>query len=126
LSIETAVVFDYDMNPIFWHLPIGRTAGSIPDTRTLWEVLMENRDDVFGIAHSHPGTGYPCPSWTDITTFSACELGLGKKLLWPIISENRLSMFMWNGPDKYSYQEVFVDQELHWIEKLKEYSYGER
>ena len=48
--IEAGVVIDRAMNPIFWHLPEGRTAGSIPDTRVLWDVLWERLAE-------------PCPPW---------------------------------------------------------------
>lgn len=124
MSIETAVVFDYDMKPIHWHLPLGRSAVYMPDSRDLWTVLLENRDNVFGVAHSHPGRGEPQPSWTDVTTFSACELGLGKKLLWPIITADRVSFFMnLKHQHKYLYERVYLDQELFWLDKLKELSY---
>jgi proteasome lid subunit RPN8/RPN11 len=124
MSIETAVVFGNDMEAIHWHLPAGRSASYMPDSADLWSVLMKNKEQVMGVAHSHPGYGSPAPSWTDITTFSGCELGLGKRLLWPIISRNRVSFYMFEGPHKYNYREVFVDQELFWLPKLIEFSYN--
>ncbi len=61
---------------IHWHLPEGRTMGSIPDTRALWDVFWEHRKlDYLGFAHSHPGSGIPGPSMTDLTTFAAVEAG---------------------------------------------------
>lgn len=74
--IEVGVVIGLDFRPRYWHLPPGRTAGSIPDTRSLWDVLWEQRADVAGFAHSHPGSGVPGPSHTDVTTFAAIEAGL--------------------------------------------------
>ena len=124
MSIESAVVFDYNMNPIHWHLPLGRSSSHIPDSADLWSLLFQNRDILYGVAHSHPGRGSPLPSWTDITTFSACELGIGKRILWPIITEDMVSFFMWLGPNKYDYNRVFCpDRELLWIDKLRQYSY---
>ena len=72
--IEAGLVFSGNC-PVFFHLPRGRTAGGIPCSYVLWEVLWENRKDPFlGFAHTHPGSGVPAPSHTDITTFAAVEL----------------------------------------------------
>jgi len=124
MSIETAVVFDEEMKPIFWHTPLNRSAGHIGDSRGLWKVLMENRDKVFGIAHSHPGGGKAAPSGIDLRTFSACDLGLGKRLIWPIISKDSVRLFTWLGPEKYSYSQVFYDGKLYWLDGLMQLSYG--
>jgi len=88
--IEAGVVIGDAGDPLFWHLPEGRTSGSIPDTRVLWDVLWDNRDVVRGFAHSHPGSGPPAPSHTDLGTFVAIEQALGKRLTWWITSSNRL------------------------------------
>jgi len=101
--IESAFVFDKQGRVIRFHLPHGRTGGSIPDSRDLWALMMKHRDILGGVAHTHPGKGYPNPSCTDVTTFSACELGLGVRLLWPIATVNSLSLWVWEGPDIYSY-----------------------
>lgn len=94
--IETAMVFDDQGGTILWHEPCGRTAGSIPDTRDLWEVIWENRGRLGGIAHTHPWDGEAWPSLTDVTTFDAIERALGKRLLWPIATFTEVRYFAKN------------------------------
>jgi plasmid maintenance system antidote protein VapI len=93
--IETAFVFDKDGSIIHWHLPPGRTGGSLPDSRGLWDIMWENREILGGVAHTHPWSGQPWPSMTDVTTFSACERALGRRLIWPIITFDRIECFRW-------------------------------
>lgn len=93
--IESAFVFDMEGNLIHWHLPAGRTAGSIPDSRDLWEVLWENKDIVGGVAHTHPWNGPAVPSHTDITTFRAVEQGLGKFLFWPVVTFDTIAFYVY-------------------------------
>lgn len=88
--MEAGVVIDKNLSPIHWHLPPGRTGGSLPDSRNLWDVIWENRDIVQGFAHSHPGSGAPAPSGTDLSTFVAVEAALGRRLDWWITSSDRL------------------------------------
>ncbi len=87
--IEAGVLVTLDR--LIWHLPEGRTAGSIPDTRMLWDNLWTNKETVIGFAHSHPGGGEPSPSMTDLTTFLAVENGLGKYLTWWVISSTHVT-----------------------------------
>lgn len=121
--IEAGVVIGTD-GPIHWHLPAGRTGGSIPDSRQLWKVLFENRKaDCLGFAHSHPGGGVPGASWTDLTTFAAVEAGLGRRLDWWITSSDHVVLLRWRGPDRISYnlfQLLTADPE--WTAQLREYS----
>lgn len=84
--METALVFDLHGNTIHWHEPQGRSGGSLPDSRSLWDVLWENRERLGGVAHTHPWDGPAHPSGTDTTTFDAIERGLGKRLLWPVVT----------------------------------------
>lgn len=91
--IEVAVVLDNDGQPVYWHEPPGRSSVAIPDSRDLWDAIWENRDNLMGVAHSHPGTGTPVPSQTDVTTFVAVEKALGRKLVWPIITQDRVAFF---------------------------------
>ncbi len=84
--IEAALVFDREGETIHWHEPAGRTAGSLPDSRDLWEVLWEHRDRLGGVAHTHPWDGPASPSGTDLTTFAAVERGLGRRLVWPVVT----------------------------------------
>lgn len=127
--MEAAVVLDLEEKPLHWHLPKGRTAGSLPDDRDieepgdrLWPVLLENRGRVAGLAHSHPGGGVPGPSWEDVTTFSAVERALGR-LKWWIISIDAVVLCEYSGPGKYDYSITQVD-EAPWVAELRRHSYG--
>ena len=129
--IEAAFVFDKGGNVILWHLPRGRTGGSLPDSHNLWDIMWENREILGGIAHTHPWKGTPWPSGIDVTTFSACERGLGRRLVWPIITFDRIICFKWrktkrDAPGEYAelsesskdYPQLSEDD----IEKLRELS----
>jgi hypothetical protein len=94
--IEAAVVLDEKLEPIYWHVPSDRSGGAIPDSKDLWQFIWENKDKVFGIAHTHPGRGAPRPSNTDLTTFQAIELALGRCLFWYILSQDVCTMFRWS------------------------------
>tara|TARA_Y100000310_G_scaffold340338_1_gene435731 strand:+ start:4257 stop:4643 length:387 start_codon:yes stop_codon:yes gene_type:complete len=98
--IEVAMVFDVHGKVIHWHLPPGRHAGAIPDSRDLWEVMWENREILGGVAHTHPWHGEPWPSQTDVTTFRACEQGLGKLLLWPVVTFSDVGYWAFNPVTK--------------------------
>lgn len=120
--IEAAFVFGKDGNVIHWHLPPGRSSGSIPDSRDLWEVLWENRHDLGGVAHTHPWIGEAWPSSTDVTTFSACEKALGKKLIWPVVTFSDLVAFQYgeNGYEKVEFDLLNIED----INKLRDLSKG--
>ena len=135
--IEAGVVIDMDMSPIFWHLPDGRTAGSIPDTRVLWDVLWDNRETVLGFAHSHPGAGVPGPSHTDLGTFVAVEQALGRRLKWWITSSDHFLECSWvkepkppwgmhsyvtPGGHRHHYLGVIVSPEPPWANDLRRLS----
>jgi hypothetical protein len=116
--IEAGVVIT-GAGAVFWHLPNGRTGGSLPDSRQLWDVLWELRkEELLGFAHSHPGGGIPGPSYTDLTTFAAVELGLGRRLNWWITSSERMILLNWQGPDKLDYQASLVE-EPDWATQLR-------
>jgi hypothetical protein len=117
--IETAMVFDNEGKVIHWHEPLGRSAGSIPDTRGLWEVLWENRERLGGVAHTHPWNGHPWPSTTDVTTFRACELGLGKLLLWPVVTLDNIGCWVWNPVTEKYVPAGPLTFELEGIEELR-------
>ena len=123
--IEAALVFDREGRTLFWHLPPGRSAGSIPDTQDLWEVLWENRDRLGGVAHTHPWEGDALPSQTDVTTFAAVEAGLGRRLQWWVVTFNDAGCFKWvwcrgrNGYRRIIDPPVRVEDvdKLRWISK---------
>ena len=100
--IETAFVFDTSGRSIYWHEPPDRSAGAIPDSRDLWDVLWDNREVLGGVAHTHPWHCEPFPSGTDLTTFAAVEAGLGKRLVWPIATLDMVGYYVFN-PDLKKY-----------------------
>lgn len=124
--IETAVVIG-KRGPLYWHLPPGRSGGSIPDSRRLWDVIWENRKEIVGIAHTHPGSGPTGPSTTDLTTFGAIERALGMKLRWWIASSDTLSVWFRDCDDPPladSYAGSYVLDEPSWVEPLRKLSEG--
>lgn len=116
---ETAVVFDHDGKPIFWPGKNGATAGAIPDSRTLWDAIWENKARVAGVAHTHPGSGRPQPSYTDETTFQAIESALGRRLVWPIVTTDHVTFFRFAEGAYYSGSASFDDPE-HWNKTVDE------
>jgi len=122
--IEAGVVIDRNGNPLFWHLPEGRSAGSLPDSRTLWQVLWNafKEDMLLGFAHSHPGSGVPGASYSDVTTFAAVEAALGRRLDWWITSSDHVVLLRWGGPDKISYRATIVTEASSWVAELRRLS----
>ena len=124
--IEAGVVVDRSGQPLFWHLPPGRTAASLPDSRTLWDVIWNAfKDDTLrGFAHSHPGSGVPAcsPSISDVTTFAAVEAALGRRLEWWIASSDHVALLRWSGPDKLSYRATILTEVPSWAAELRRLS----
>lgn len=119
MSIEAGVLVDHKGEPIYWHLPENRSGGALPDSRQLWDVIWENRGQVLGFAHSHPGTGEPGPSYEDVTTFSAVEKALGKRLAWWITSQDQFIELAWRGPHPLRYEKAPVLYTPSWLERLR-------
>lgn len=117
MSLEVGVVLDSQGHPLHWHIPLGRTGGSLPDSRDLWEVLWENRHNLSGFAHSHPD-GMAAPSHTDITTFAAVESALGRRIDWWIITPSYLVLCRWVGRGALSYRSLPVSQRPDWFAEL--------
>lgn len=92
--MENALVFDKAGKTLHWHVPKGRTGGAIPDSRNLWEIIWDNRHNLGGVAHTHPWDGESWCSYTDVTTFRAIELGLGRNLMWPIATFTDVKTFV--------------------------------
>lgn len=108
--------------PAYWHSPEGRTGGSLPDSRGLWDLLWALRKaESLGFAHSHPGAGVPGPSHTDVTTFAAVEAGLGRRITWWITSSDEVIQLYWKGPGKHDYVSWVID-EPDWARQLRENS----
>jgi hypothetical protein len=119
--IEAGVVIDMNGRPVHWHLPPGRSGGSLPDSLTLWDVIWDQfqKGTLLGFAHSHPGSGVPGPSYTDVTTFAAVEAALGKRLDWWITSSDHVVLIRWIGPEKISYRATIVTEALSWVAELR-------
>lgn len=119
--MESCVVLDANSKPLYWHTPPGRSSGHIPDTRQLWDVIWENRHNLSGIAHSHPGGGIPGPSHEDLTTFAAIEAALGRRLNWWITNQDWTILLVWVEPDNiYSFQ--IWKPEPEWVKELRSIS----
>ncbi len=116
--LESAAVIDITGAPIHWHLPAGRSQVALPDSRSLWDVLWAERERLAGVAHTHPGAGMPYPSWEDLTTFSACELGLGRRLRWWIATSSRIAELRWVGPEPYRYKGRLLGEPPLWLPAL--------
>jgi hypothetical protein len=120
--MELAMVFDGRGRVLHWHEPPGCLTSWIPDTRSLWEVLIENVEILGGVAHIHPSKGMPSPSHEDITTFRANEDGLGRKLIWPIASLTHVGYF-WRYPEADHYVDLKspnMVQNPWWAENIEE------
>jgi hypothetical protein len=125
---EAGCVLDRSGAPIHWHEPDGRTGISLPDSVEFWKLIFENRDRIGGIAHSHPGGGRPSPSHEDVTTFSAIDLALGKRLDWWIASDELVVRHRWLGPGAYDYAadlELAIAAGPPWAKALIALSKGE-
>lgn len=116
---EAGVVLGFDEEPLYWHLPAERSGGSLPDSHELWDVLWQQRRDILGFAHSHPGDGVPGPSHMDLTTMAAVEAGLGTRLLWWIVSSTHVVVLRWRG-NGYVIEQV--TGERVWIDELRRHS----
>lgn len=127
MSIETAAVIGPGDTVIHMHEPPGRSISYLPDSQSLWDVSWENKMSLVGIAHTHPGSGYPGPSRTDLTTFEAMEKGLGRRLKWWILSSTHSILLEWNpvnpGYDVTSF--IFPPAEPPWMLELRRLSFPE-
>jgi hypothetical protein len=120
--LEAGVVINMAGEPVFWHTPPGRHAGGLPDSNELWEVLWDNRHNLYGVAHTHPGSGVPGPSYSDVTTFAAVEAALGRRHEWPILSADRMVVCSFVGPHKLTYAPIVQTNEPAWVGELRRLS----
>ncbi len=118
--LETAALIGAAGEVLHWHAPRGRTTTHLPDSRGLWDIMWRRRGEIVGVAHTHPGGGPPAPSLTDLTTFDACELGLGARLRWWIATRDQLRCFVWSGPAPLVYVDAApVDASPPWLAELR-------
>lgn len=123
MSLEAGVLLNTIEEPIYWHVPVDRSSSFLPDSRELWNKIWENKNEVLGFAHSHP-LGVIAPSKEDITTFSAIEIAIGKRLLWPILTKEVIIYWQWKGPDKFNYCQIYFRlSNKKWMHKLYNISY---
>ena len=101
--MEVGLVFNKQGELLYWHVPTNRSVVAIPDSRDLWEVLWRHRAVLGGVAHTHPFSGFARPSSTDVTTFAAIEQGLGRRLIWPVVTFVDVGYFTWAGPGEHDY-----------------------
>ena len=122
---EAYAVLGKDQKVLLMQLPGGGSSVAIPDSRNLWEFIWEHRDEITGIAHTHPGGGIPGPSYEDLTTFRAIEKGLGKRLEWWIATKDFLSLYVYEDRE-YVFELVRgIGSDTPWVTELLELSYRE-
>lgn len=124
--IEYALLFDREGRPLAWYA--GADSSSIPDSRTLWGVVWDLRDPLGGVAHTHPWSGSAAASHEDLTTFSAIERGLGRRLIWPVVTMTAVRYYVRDGVflDNHDLGAQYVDcppgfsLQPHWEGTLEE------
>lgn len=119
---EAGLVIDKNGQILATHVPGDRSLGSLPDSPDLWTILFENRENLAGFAHSHPGGGTPGPSFTDVTTFAAVEAGLGRRLDWWIITQDEVAIVRWAGPERLAYAVRTLHAAPEWVPELRRLS----
>ncbi len=138
---EASVVLDFEGNPLLWWLPEGRSAGYIPPKREraedidiLLRFIIENHEIVWGVAHTHPGSGITGPSWIDLETFAGVETAISKpypadytRLPWWIATSDDLVLCKWCGPGPLDYSCNPVDfrwqvRNEGWLNTLREHT----
>jgi proteasome lid subunit RPN8/RPN11 len=127
--VEVGVLIGLEQRVIHWHLPANRTSVALPDSKDLWSQIWDNRNEVLGFAHSHPGRGMPYPSREDVTTFAAIEAALGRELVWWICSmDSVIRLHRDHASNLYSYRGYEIRSEYPydlWLPRLRVLSYGE-
>jgi hypothetical protein len=119
--MEAGCVIGKNDEVLFWHEPHGRSSGALPDSPRLWGVLWDahQRGILKGFAHSHPGSGMPWPSDTDMSTFLAIERALGVRLTWWITSSDMLVVTTIVGEQR---RQVSAIDDTPWVAELRQRS----
>ena len=91
---------------------------SIPDSRERWQVIWDHRAEITEIAHSHPGDFLDF-SKEDLTTMQAVEAGLGRNLIWSIITKDGF-LSRTDGIDTRRTDSPW------WVEFMRKLSYDEQ
>jgi len=120
---EAGVVIGRNQQVLHWHLPESRSIAYLPDSRTLWDVLWENRSNLVGFAHTHSGNGVPYPSHEDVTTFAAIEAALGQRLVWWIVSSNTIVIARHRAnTSRLDYKVQLYKRTHEWVQTLRKES----
>lgn len=120
MDLEAAVLIGQNDEILYEHVPRERTGGCLPDSSLLWEKIWELRHGLKGVAHSHPGSGWPLPSRTDEITFFTVTRALFP-LDWYICSHDRCIRIN----VLYEGQALQVENcpNPSWLPRLRELSY---
>jgi hypothetical protein len=118
--VEAGLVVGKNGQALRWHTPNDASGGALPDSRALWEFFRDNWKDIQGFAHTHP-EGFSGPSWTDITTFAAIELGLDLRFDWWIVTK-KITVVRWDGPGVHGYKVELLTSEPTWAGELRQRS----
>jgi hypothetical protein len=123
MTKEVIVVFDIHGKALYWH-DQDASAGYVPDSDDLFDFLWEHRHHLGGYAHTHPGMGKARPSGIDLSTFEALEKGLGKHLLWPILTFDNMICVVRNPLYKDRDKAMWtlagpLTVEFDWIDELR-------
>ena len=121
--MEAGVLLGHNNSVIHWHTPNERSGGALPDSRDLWDIIWQNRAIVTGFAHTHPGSGVPGPSHTDITTFAAIEAALGKHLNWFILSSDSQALCLFDEGNIVVVNLNTQTNAMEWIGELRRLSH---
>lgn len=122
--LEASCAVDLSENEAICYYEPRYSSVYIPDSQEYWDIVWENKDNIAGIAHSHPGNGIPNPSFNlDIKSFSSLDIGFGRKLKYWIISSTDVVVVQWVGPELYDFKIELETRNLLWIQKLREISH---
>jgi hypothetical protein len=91
---------------------------SIPDSRERWQVIWDHRTEITEIVHSHPGDFLDFSS-EDLTTMQAVEAGIGRRLIWSIVTQDGFLSRI-DGKD------VHRTDSPWWLDLLRRLSYAEQ
>lgn len=105
------VFFLLDVDGVVIHREASDSAIAIPDARSRWEIIWENRERIGEIAHSHP-IGPLAFSEEDTTTFSALTSALGRALVFSVVAPTGMIRRQGDRDER-------VECEPSWAEELR-------
>jgi len=115
---EAVVLIDASGYVLYGRRPPDASAVYIPDSAELFDAIWHHRNELAGIAHTHPGSGVPVASHEDVTTFDAVERCIGQSLDWWIVSSNDVRVY--RRPRRHmAWTGLPVDHVADWINELR-------